>query len=62
MLPRGGMSWLTLWVMAREGRQIVCRSHAATGAVRVSTGPLVPPELLARTIPLSDDLEDPACR
>jgi hypothetical protein len=28
----------------------------------VSLGLLVPPELLARTIPLADDQEDPACR
>jgi hypothetical protein len=62
MLPRGEMPSMTLWVVAREGRQIVCRPHTVTGAARVSTGPLVPSGLLARTIPLSDDLEDPAWR
>jgi len=62
MILRETASLLTLWVIAREGRQIFCRPHAVTGAVRVSTGPLVPPGLLACTIPVSDGLEDPACR
>jgi hypothetical protein len=35
----------------------------ATGPVEAGVASLrVPPELLARTIPLTDDLEDPACR
>jgi hypothetical protein len=62
MLPRGGMPLMPLWVIAHEGRQIVCRPQTVTGAVRVSTGPLVPSALLERAIPLSDDLEDSACR
>jgi hypothetical protein len=62
MLLRGEMPSMPFWVVVREGRQIVCRPHAVTGAVRVSTGPWVPPELLARTILIAGDMEDSACR
>ena len=47
----------------RKGGQIICRLLVATGPVEAGVASLrVPPELLARTIPLTDDLEDPACR
>jgi hypothetical protein len=61
-VSRREMPSMTLWVVARETRQIVCRPHAVTGAVRVSTGPWVPRELLARTISIAGDMEDSACR
>jgi hypothetical protein len=54
---------LTLWSVVREGRQIICRPHGVTGPIEVGgAGRPVPPELLARTIPPTADLEDPACR
>ena len=53
---------MTFWVISRDGWQIVCRPHVVTGRVRVSTGPWVPPELLARMVPIEGDLEDLACR
>jgi len=53
---------VTFWVISRDGWQIVCRPHVVTGRVRVSTGPWVPPDLLARMVPIEGDLEDLACR
>jgi len=47
----------------RTGGQIICRPRVVTGPVEVGVASLpVPPELLACAIPLTDDLEDPACR
>lgn len=48
---------VTFWVLAREGGQIVRRPHVVTGPVQIGTGPLLPPELLARAIPLFDNPE-----
>ena len=62
MLPPGGMPSMPFWVVAREGRQIVCRPHALTGTVRGNAGPWVPPELLARMVPILGDTEDSICR
>jgi len=54
---------LTLWTVVRKGGPIVHRLRVVTGPVRVGgTGLRVPPELLGRTSPLTDDQEDPACR
>ena len=52
---------VTFWVVSREGGQIVRRPHVVTGPVQiVGTGPLVPPELRARAIPLSLEPEEDA--
>jgi hypothetical protein len=53
---------LTIWIVACGGGQITCKPRLAAGAVRISTGPWVPPELFARTIPIGSDLEDSICR
>ena len=50
---------LTLWTVARKGRQIVCQPHVVTGPIQVAEVELpVPPELLERTIAITPDLED----
>jgi hypothetical protein len=63
MILRKPASSLTLWTVACESRQIISRPCVVTEPVRTgSTGSLVPPELLERTIPLFDDLEAEPCR
>ena len=56
---------LTLWATTREGGRIISRHHVETGPVFpfMLSGHAVPPEWLARAIPINfDDEEDAPCR
>jgi hypothetical protein len=48
---------MILWIVVREGRQLVCRPCALTGPVRIGIGGPLPLELLARTLPLPRNTE-----
>ncbi|MGH8021013.1 MAG: hypothetical protein ACREIA_22575 [Opitutaceae bacterium] len=54
-------SVLTLWTVARDGRQIVCRPLVVSGPIQiVACARPVPPELLTRCVPLTHDPKEAA--